>query len=151
MSADILARWAHLYSDHKAVSITVTYIHLAGVLLGGGLAVAADRDVLVSAPAPDLMGLRPPHRVIVTALVVIGASGLLMLLADLHTYVTSAVFWTKMGFILLLIGNGVLRLKAERTFLNGAAAAWVRIRRTSIASVVLWFLILLAGTIIGSS
>lgn len=151
MSADILARWAHLYSDHKAVSTTVTYVHLAGVLLGGGIAVAADREVLVSVPGPALPGLGPPHRVIVAALVVIGASGLLMMLADLHTYLTSAVYWTKMGLILLLIGNGGMRLKAERNFLDGASAAWVRIRRTSIASVVLWFLILLAGTILGSS
>lgn len=151
MSPDILTRWAHLYSDHKSVSSAVTYVHLAAVLLGGGIAVAADRDVLVSEPTHELMGIRPPHRLIGTALMVIGASGLLMMLADLHTYLTSAVFWSKMGLVLLLLGNALLRMKAERAFLQGVTAAWQRLRRTSIASVVLWFLILLAGTIIGSS
>ncbi len=151
MTVDIVARWAHLYSDHKTVSTAVTYVHLAGVLLGGGIAVAADRDVLASVPSPDLMGVRPPHRLIVTALVVIGTSGLLMLFADLHTYVTSPVFWTKMGCVLLLIGNGAVRLKAERTARQGVMTAWHRLRSTSIASLVLWFVILLAGTIIGSS
>ena len=51
----LVARWARLYADHKAVSGGVTYVHLAGILLGGGLALSADRIVLrwSSEPAPD--------------------------------------------------------------------------------------------------
>ena len=153
MTADILARWAHLYSDNKTVSVTVTYVHLAAVLVAGGLAAAADREALIASPSPspDLAAVHPPHRLIVIALLVIGLSGILMTLSDVHHFLTSAVFWTKMGLILLLLGNGALRLKAEHAVRLGIAAGWSRLRRTSIASLVLWFVILLAGTIIGAS
>ena len=40
--SQLLARWAHLYG-HTPVSATVTYLHLVGILVGGGVAVAADR------------------------------------------------------------------------------------------------------------
>ncbi len=151
MMVDIVARWAHLYSDDKAVSSAVTYVHLAGVLLGGGIAVAADRDALVASPASGQALARPPHGLVITGLAVIAVSGVLMLFSDLHTYVTSAVFWIKMGLTLVLLGNGYIRLQAERAVHAGIALAWTRLRRTSIASLVLWFVILLAGTILSSS
>jgi len=152
MTADILARWAHLYSDDKTVSVTVTYVHLAAVLVAGGLAAAADREALIASPSsPDLAAVHPPHRLIVISLLVIGLSGILMTLSDVHHFLTSVVFWTKMGLILLLLGNGALRLKAEHAVRLRIAAGWSRLRRTSIASLVLWFVILLAGTIIGAS
>jgi len=49
------ARWARLYADHKAVSAGFTYLHLAGILVGGGFAVAADRAALRLSPerGPD--------------------------------------------------------------------------------------------------
>jgi hypothetical protein len=34
IAAQLISRWAHLYGDDKAVSAAVTYIHLAGILLG---------------------------------------------------------------------------------------------------------------------
>ncbi len=40
MPATLLARWALYYADHKVLSIAITYLHLAGVLIGGGAAVA---------------------------------------------------------------------------------------------------------------
>jgi hypothetical protein len=151
IATHVVARWAHLYSDNRAVSSTVTYLHLAGVLLGGGVAVAADRAVLVGThpDSPDVGA--PVHRWVLIGLAIIVASGVFMMLADLHTYLTSAVFWTKMVLTVLLLGNGYVRLQAERAVLRGAAVAWQRLRSTSIASLVLWFLILLAGTILGTS
>src|SRR2546429_7131667 len=51
--SQLLARWAHLYG-HTPVSATVTYLHLVGILVGGGVAVAADRAALRLSPAtPD--------------------------------------------------------------------------------------------------
>src|SRR2546426_2286555 len=64
----LVARWPRLYADHKVVSGGVTYVHLAGILLGGGLALSADRIVLrwSSEPGPDrsreLESLGATHR-----------------------------------------------------------------------------------------
>jgi hypothetical protein len=146
----LVARWAQLYSDDRVVSSTVTYLHLAGVLLGGGVAVAADRAALGAARAEAAVDARV-HRWVVAGLGVIVVSGILMMLADLHTYLTSAVFWIKMGLTLLLLGNGYVRVQAESAVQRGVAAAWRRLRSTSIASLVLWFIILLAGTVLGTS
>ena len=71
-----------------------------------------------------------------------------MMLADLKTYLPSVVFWTKMGLIVLLIVNGYLKLRAEAALQSGALTAWGRLRSTTVVSLVLWFAVLLAGTIL---
>ena len=98
----LLARWAHLYG-HTPVSATVTYLHLVGILLGGGVAVAADRASLRLSPAtaPDslteLDRLAAVHRWVVGGLALIFASGVLMALAQVNSFGTSVVFWTKLA------------------------------------------------------
>src|SRR5439155_25024898 len=115
--SQLLARWAHLYG-HTPVSATVTYLHLVGILVGGGVAVAADRAALRLSPAtPDWSGelarLASVHRWVVAGLALIFASGLLMMFAELDSFATSVVFWTKMGLIALFLGNGYIRMRAE--------------------------------------
>jgi len=150
----LVTRWARVYADHKAVSGGVTYVHLAGILLGGGLAVSADRTVLRWSPEPgpdrsrELQSLGASHRWVVGGLGLTFLSGLGMLLADVDTYLTSAVFWTKMGLIALLIANGYLKLRAEAAYASGGVAQWGRLRGTAVASLVLWFAVLLAGTVL---
>lgn len=156
MTAGLVATWAHLYNDNKSMSDAITFVHLAGIMLGGGVAIAADRAALHHALDSDLpflapLGGRAVHRWVVVALIAITVSGVLMLLADLHTYVTSPVFWVKMGLTVLLVGNGYVRLRAERAVLGGVHAARARFRSTSLASLVLWLVILLAGTMMVSS
>jgi len=154
--SQLLARWAHLYG-HTPVSATVTYFHLVGILVGGGVAVAADRASLRLSPAtrPDwrteLDRLAAVHRWVVGGLALIFASGVLMALAQVGTFGTSVVFWTKMGFVALLIGNGYARLRTEMALRRGSVAAWGWFRRTSTASLVLWFLILFAGALLHST
>src|SRR5882724_6361018 len=149
----LLTRWAHLYG-HTAVIATVTYLHLVGILLGGGVAVAADRASLRLSPAtvPDwrteLDRLAAVHRWVVGGLALIFASGLLMALAQVDSFGTSVVFWTKMGLVGLLLGNGYARLRTEIALRQGSVAAWGWFRRTSIASLVLWLLVLFAGTLL---
>ena len=53
-----------------------------------------------------------------------------------------------MGLIALLLGNGYIRMRAENALQQGLAAGWDRFRRTSVASLVLWLAILLAGTLL---
>jgi uncharacterized membrane protein len=153
----LVSRWARVYADHKAVSGGITYVHLAGILLGGGLAVSADRTVLRWSPEPgadrsrELQSLAATHRWVVGGLGLTFVSGVAMLLADVDTYLTSAVFWTKMGLIALLIANGYVNLRAEAAFASGGVAQWRRLRGTAVASLVLWFAVLLAGTVLTAS
>ena len=42
------------------------------------------------------------------------------------------------------------RMRAERALENGLDSAWTRFRRTSVASVVLWFTVLLAGSFLST-
>jgi hypothetical protein len=149
--------WARLYADSKALSTGVVFIHLAGLLLGGGVAIAADRQTLKAAREPEpvradhLAFLGTVHGVAITGLTLIAVSGAAMLLADLETFWSARAFWIKMGLVAVLLANGLLMRRAERLARNAPARAWSRLKATSIASLVLWFAILLAGTILASS
>lgn len=155
----LVARWAHLYSDHKAVSEAVNFIHFGGVLLAGGLAVAADRATLRLARAQvdggtstwALTEIAAVHRLVLAGLAIVAGSGLLQTFADLDTYLTSIVFWSKMALVALLLGNGWIRLRAENAVRQGREGAWPAYRRTSVASLLLWFTLVLFGTILSGN
>lgn len=152
----LVARWAHLYSDHRTVSEAVNFIHFGGVLLAGGLAVAADRATLRLSKAQleggtaswALTEIAGVHRLVLTGLAIVVCSGLLQTFADLNTYLTSVVFWSKMGLVVVLLGNGWIRLRAEHGVWRGEKGAWPMYRRTSITSLLLWFTLVLFGTIL---
>ncbi|HTY05753.1 MAG TPA: hypothetical protein VMC86_04485 [Gemmatimonadales bacterium] len=156
MSPGLVARWAHLYSDHKAVSEAVTFVHLGGVLLAGGLAVAADRATLRLARAPEdpqagpraVAEIASVHRLVLWGLVLIFASGTLQTFADLDTYLPSVVYWSKLALVAVLLANGWLRLRAENAVRAHDPAGWPAYRRTSVTSLALWFVLVLLGTIL---
>jgi len=149
--------WARLYGTSKAVSIGVTFVHLAGLLLGGGAAVAADRETLKAAGEADsvradhLRFLGTVHAIAIAGLVMLFASGAGQLLADLENFWDLRVFWVKMLLVALLLLNGLVMRQAERLAAAAPARAWTRLRTTSIVSLVLWFAVLLASTILASS
>lgn len=155
--SQLIARWAHWYGQTRAVSATVTYVHLVGILAGGGVAVATDVAALRLSPdrvtdwPGELDRLAAVHRWVVGGLALIFASGLLLALSELGSFVTSAVFWTKMGLVALLLGNGYARLRCEIALRQGAIARWAWFRRTSITSLALWFLVLFFGALLHSS
>jgi hypothetical protein len=155
--ATAVAGWAHLYNDTKAVNVAVTYAHFAGMLVGGGFAVVADRDAfhlspgaLAAAPS-ERRKLAQVHTWVVGGLAVVFLSGLLMMLADLNTYLTSVSFWIKMALVLLLLANGYARIRAERALGSEAGAAWTWLRRTSAVSLALWLAVLLVSIILTAS
>jgi hypothetical protein len=153
--AQVVARWAHLYNDTKTVNTAVTYVHFAGMLVGGGFAVVADRDAFrlsqeAAASPAGLADLASVHAWVLGGLILVFVSGFLMMFADLHTYMTSPAFWTKMGLIVLVLGNGYARVRAESALRRGAPAAWTWLRRTSVASLILWLAVLLASTILNA-
>ena len=149
--------WARLYADHKALSTGVLFVHLAGMLLGGGVAIAADRQTLKAAREPEpvradhLSFLGTVHGITIAGLALIFLSGAAMLFADLETFWSAKAFWIKMGLVALLLTNGLLIQYAERLARRAPEPAWVRLRVTSITSLVLWFAVVLAGTILASS
>jgi hypothetical protein len=156
--AELLAKpWSDLYSRNIPVQTAVTFVHFAGILVAGGFALATDRMTLrmssgdAAARRLHLAELRAVHRPVLVGLVLTGLSGTLMLAADLETFATSLVFWVKLGLIGILLLNGYLMTRAEQSLrgdAGGGAAGWRRLRRTSIASVALWLIVLLLGTVL---
>lgn len=144
--------WAAFYDAHHAVSVTVRFLHLSGLLVGGGTALALDRQTLKAARsgAPEkaaaLVALRASHRVVVPALAVVAVAGLLLTAADRETFLASRFYWSKLGLVALLLLNGVALLGAERTAeRSGGTTGWGRLQLAAGASLVLWLAILYAG------
>jgi hypothetical protein len=143
--------WAAVYDAHRMLSVTVRYLHLAGLVVGGGTALAADRRILKAARlvpadrAPTVAAIRASHSVVVPALAVVVATGVLLMASDLRTFLGSRLFWSKMSFVALLLLNGAGLLLAERAASRGRANGWSWLVFTSIASLVLWLAILFLG------
>jgi K+ transporter len=149
--------WARLYGTSKALSIGITFVHLSGLLLGGGAAVAADRETLKAsreadpARADHLRFLGTVHSIAVAGLVLLFVSGASMFFSDLETFWDTKVFWIKMCLVALLLLNGLVMQKAERLAATAPLKAWPRLRTTSLVSLVLWFAVVLASTVLKSS
>jgi hypothetical protein len=148
-----LTWWSAMYSDHQAVSVIVRFLHLAGILVGGGTALVADRhllaaisrDVVARNAALALAGAS--HRIVVPAVALMALTGALMATADLETFLNSRLFWIKMLIVgLLLLNGGGLVLSERAAARSSGDRDWVRLRMASAVSVVLWLSALLAGT-----
>jgi uncharacterized membrane protein len=143
--------WASVYSDSKLVATTVTFVHLAGLLLAGGVAVAFDRTTLrfsggsAEQRRVHLDELKVVHRIVLAGLLLVIASGLLMLAADLAALLASWAFWVKMALVVLLLVNGAAMTKSERALRLAPEGDWRRLRRGATVSLVLWFAVLLAS------
>jgi len=143
--------WASVYANHAALRTAVEFLHVAGLVGGGGSAIVVDRSTLAvpaspSAQAVQLTTIRSAHRVVIAGLAVLFVTGLLLFAADLDTFLWSRVFWLKMGLVVLLIGNGAIMWMVQRQAERGGARAWSRLRTTAVVSFLLWFLTILAGT-----
>ncbi len=143
--------WSSYYGDHQAVSVTIRYFHLAALVVAGGAALTVDRGLWRAArerwsgkQAVD--SLNRSHRVVLVGLAVIAASGLLMALADVGTYVVSTLFWTKMVLVALLLANGAVLTAVGRR----ASTSGLSVPRTvgifSAVSAVLWLSIMYASS-----
>jgi hypothetical protein len=154
----VVHRWATIYSDSKSISGVTTFIHLGGMLLGGGFAIATDRLTLRAYDGSpgirqrQLDEIHAVHGPVLLGLTLMFSSGALMLAADFSNLATSPVFWTKSALIVMLLANGGVMQHAEthlRTSKDGHANRyWHRLRFTSLASLGLWFAVALAGTLL---
>jgi uncharacterized membrane-anchored protein len=140
--------WAGYYGDHRMVSVTVRFLHLGALLLGGGTALAADRQVLTTpraARGASLRALDASHRIVVPSLALVVITGLLMTASDVSTFVNSRLYWTKMGLVTLLLLNGTALLAFERRAKLGRDAGFTGLAVVSILSLLLWLVILFFG------
>jgi len=149
--ASLVSQWASLYSNHAVLRTIVVFAHVGGLVGAGGCAIAADRATLLAMKGHEaerlhqVEALAGTHRVVIVGLSFIVVSGLLLLAADVETFLYSRVFWTKMTLIALLLVNGAVLTSAERRASAGAADAWGRLRGTALVSLALWFSITFAG------
>lgn len=147
-----VAWWSSYYGDHQLVSVTIRFLHLAAIMIGGGTAVALDRKVwrAVSADASTrralLAELRGSHKVVVPALVVLATTGALMTASDPETFLTSTLYRIKILLVVLLVANGGLLLSAEAAAGKSGGDSWGRMAWAGGASLVLWLAALFVGT-----
>ncbi len=157
VASQIAAPWVHLYADSEVVSTAVTFVHLGGLLLGGGCAIAADRMTLRKAPTDPvawrehLDELHAIHRPVLLGLGVTLLSGILLLAADLKTFLPAPLFWVKMAVITVLLGNGAVLQRTETSLRRGIGdpeKAIRRLRQAAQMSLGLWFGSTLLGTVL---
>ena len=152
------APWQDLYSDSTIISTSVTALHLIGMLVGGGLAIAADRVTLrVADEEPGqrerhLGELSAIHRPVLLALGLLFITGLMMVASDISTFLTSPVLWVKLALVALLVFNGVV-LERNETLLRRSSGegSWSRLRFSARCSIALWIATLIAGTVLVSA
>jgi hypothetical protein len=147
-----------MYGDHAALSTTITFLHLAGLVVGGGAAIATDRQILRAWRRGDarrqatLAEVSAVHAWVVGGLLVTGSTGALMLCADLHTFAGSPPFWWKMGSVGLLLANGgVLRWAEGLARRTDGARGWLVIGAASVISILLWMTTLFLGAYLESA
>ncbi len=155
-----LKPWADFYGHTKLLQAGVEFLHVGGLVVGGGFALASDRAALRSLKADleqqkhVLRDFTAVHTPVIMALSVSVTSGIVMLTTDIGTFLTSPVFWTKMTLVLLLLANGYLVKRTEEQ-LNADPSpgnpAWPRFKFGAMASITLWLSTTLAGVILLNS
>jgi hypothetical protein len=127
------------------------------MMVAGGSAVTADRGVLQASRQAGSGRLRRiddisgAHRTVIAALAVTSISGVLMLAADLETLAQSPWFWLKMSLLLMLLVNGWFMTQLSRQLRRDGGVTprlWARLRFAATTSLVLWFAVVLAGTLL---
>jgi len=153
--ASLAQPWADLYSGSVPVEATVVFLHLAALVVAGGLALASDRAIVRATnsggevQAYVLKDVRGAHRLVIAGLAILVVTGVLMLLADVEALLPSWLFWLKMGTFGLLLWNGVrLRELAREQQPAAETDNWRPLRAAAVRSSALWLLLLLMGTLL---
>jgi len=146
------ASWSSYYGNHQLVSVTIKYLHIAATMIGGGLAISLDRQLFKARRASDgrafvLQQMHGSHRTVVPALAVASLTGVLMMGADLDTFLASKLFWLKIGVVVALVANGVALQMFEQSA-HQHDAAWPRLSIVSVISITLWLITAFVGTLL---
>ena len=163
-AVDVLSRlaqpWATLYADHSWLQTTMLFLHLSAIFLGGGFAIATDRDTFIAVRAARLSGqirhlgrIRTIHKPVMFGLALALGSGFLLFAADVEHYSASLVFWIKMVLLAALLGNGFVLKRTEESLNAGrqdSQQLWGRLWKISASSLALWLAVILAGTLLSA-
>ena len=169
----LLLPWSELYADSAWIPTTVLAVHMLALFTGGGIAIAADRRVLLSTPSTReayqaaAEDLRTTHAIVIGSIAIMVVSGVSLAASDIGTFAVSKVFWAKMATFTVLITNGAFMRRTESRVLAAATAAtaagvaidpttqspsphvpWVVLKRSAAVSLVSWFGIVLLGVVL---
>jgi len=149
-----VAPWAKLYQAATALATGITFLHVAGLLWGGGRAITADaialrtRSFERARDSGRLEIVSSSHRDVLIGLAVTAITGVLMFAADIKHYLTSPLYWGKMSVVAVMLINGAFIKRLETPLAAGGEAAargWARTRRLAVVSLLLWFTATLLG------
>ena len=147
----MLTAWAAMFANHPVLRTAIDFLHIGGLVAAAGCALTADLATISAARRTSdsrdaqLQVLDRTHPIVAGGLIALAASGLLLLGADVGTYLHSWIFWVKMSLIVLLVMNGALMLGAERRARHGIDGSWRRLHGLAVGSLLLWTLTTLAG------
>jgi len=166
----LLLPWSELYADSAWIPTTVLAVHMLALFAGGGIAIAADRRVLLSTPGTReayqaaAEDLRTTHAIVIGSIAMMVVSGVSLAASDIGTFAVSKVFWAKMATFTLLIANGAFMRRTESRVLAAATDAgvaidattqspsprvpWAVLKRSATVSLVSWFGIVLLGVVL---
>jgi hypothetical protein len=156
------APWGALFAHSKWISGAVTGAHIMALVIGGGLAIAADRLTLRASDAvarrAQLREVRSVHRLVLVGVLLLFVSGILLAAADTETFLKSPVFWTKLVFATALVVNGALLTRAERRLSARAEVderaiedgSWARVRLLAASSILLWTATAVVGIVLSN-
>jgi uncharacterized membrane protein len=154
-----LKPWNDFYSHSKLAATIVISLHVGGLLLAGGLAIAADRSTLraLRIAANDrkqaMTELAAVHRWVITGLTIMIVSGLALFASDVETFFGSWLYWLKMALFVVLLINGLMMTRTEQSLVSDASEAsphWRSLRRNSITSLGLWFAVTVLGVAVAN-
>lgn len=157
MFTHVFEAWNSIYSNHAVIRTAVNFIHVGGLMLGGGCAVTADLATIEAVREgpigrrSQLHVLKRTHTIVLTGIAALAFSGVLLFASDVDTFLHSRIFWLKMGLMATLLLNGILMLLGERRVLRGDTRAWRRLHTVAVSSLLLWFLTTLAGAALTNS
>jgi hypothetical protein len=151
---DLTAPWGDFMKHSKLAKTIVLFLHIAPIVVGGGIAIGLDRLTLRLSRGDDadrtrhLGELARTHTIVIAALAVSIISGLLLVAAEIDNFPTSWIFWVKMGFIAILLANGARMQSVEQKMVRAGATSsqdWARLHTAALASVTLWLTVTFLG------
>jgi hypothetical protein len=166
----LLLPWSELYAASAWIPTTILAIHVLALFAGGGIAIAADRRLLMTQPGSReafqaaAEELRTTHAIVIGSIVLLVMTGVALATSDIGTFAVSKVFWAKMASFTILIANGAFMRRTEARLLAAATDAtvaldnptqwaslqrpWVALTRSAAVSLTAWFVIVLLGIVL---
>ena len=99
-----------------------------------------------------LRDLSRTHAVVLGGLALSFASGVLLFLSDVDEFLAAPAFWVKLVLISLLLLNGFMMTRTEKSLASGGdeTTLWARLRTIAVLSQFLWITTTLVGVVLMS-